>query len=121
MKLFVYGTLKRGYSNHFLLIEHHAKFLGEDKVQGYGVYGNLPLAGPSKNTILDGEVYDDISPELWDILDVIEHAYNREIITTENGHEAVMFISKYMPSILGRIPPFKIHSHWPNDHYWRTQ
>ena len=62
MLVFTYGTLKKGFHNHYLLED--SKFIGEAVTKNkYGLYpsvcGSFPFALKSKNDIeIIGEVYD---------------------------------------------------------------
>ena len=53
-KLFVYGTLKRGFINNGVLTEGGAKFVQEDRIPDHGVYSFWPVAGPATGTFLEG-------------------------------------------------------------------
>ena len=57
MKLFVYGTLKRGKSAHSLM--KHCEFLGETILPGYSLYrqGGLPVLVIDHVNTVTGEVY----------------------------------------------------------------
>ncbi len=68
--VFVYGTLKRGFSLHKYLAE--AKFLGEAKLSGYEMYdlGWYPGIKSGKGEIY-GEVYE-VEPGTLAVLDEIE-------------------------------------------------
>lgn len=61
MKVFVYGTLKRGHGNNRCL--QGGTFLIEGKVQGYKLHyssggSGFPVASPSKNDLILGEIWD---------------------------------------------------------------
>jgi gamma-glutamylcyclotransferase (GGCT)/AIG2-like uncharacterized protein YtfP len=55
MKLFVYGTLKQGRSNHRLM--HGAKFLGKAYILGYQLH-QCPAITPKEGGIVYGELYE---------------------------------------------------------------
>ncbi|HXH49348.1 MAG TPA: gamma-glutamylcyclotransferase family protein [Terriglobia bacterium] len=59
-RLFVYGTLRRGFRAHKLLQRHHARFLGNGHVQGrlynLGEYPGAKWSGTPGERV-QGEVY----------------------------------------------------------------
>jgi gamma-glutamylcyclotransferase (GGCT)/AIG2-like uncharacterized protein YtfP len=87
--VFVYGTLKRGYGNHHLLMEEI--FLGEGETEDdYHLQGDsIPYAVPSayvpKGTIkapIKGEIYHVVNPKTMRQLDILEgngHFYFRNL------------------------------------------
>jgi gamma-glutamylcyclotransferase (GGCT)/AIG2-like uncharacterized protein YtfP len=65
-KVFVYGTLRRGYQLHEHLLEPRSRYLGPGKIRGrlydLGEYpGALPADGPGD--VVAGEVYELTDPE----------------------------------------------------------
>jgi len=59
--LFVYGSLKRGCYNNYLLREGGAKFLGEMELKGYELYtthGYYPYMVESNNSKVKGELWE---------------------------------------------------------------
>lgn len=75
MKLFVYGTLKRGYGNHRLM--HGAKFLGEAIIEGHVIhdFGGCPGIRPAeKKYHVSGELYE-ITEDMLPRLDRLEGHY----------------------------------------------
>lgn len=89
MKVFVYGTLKRGHHNHHILERHGAKFVGERIVPGFKIddySGAFPVAWPDVKANLSGEVYE-INTDCLDHLDYLEsngHMYRRTDLTGED-------------------------------------
>jgi gamma-glutamylcyclotransferase (GGCT)/AIG2-like uncharacterized protein YtfP len=79
VKLFVYGTLKRGYGlNRYLKT---SDFLGVEVVEGFTLYSNGGFPYMVKGDgVVYGEVYEVSDKDVMDILDVIEGAYRRENI-----------------------------------------
>lgn len=80
MKVFVYGTLKKGYGNNVLL--NGTKFIEERTLKGYKLYdAGFPVAAPSEGNSIKGEVYElpENSPNLqWlDRLEGNGRMYNR--------------------------------------------
>ncbi|NAW87875.1 gamma-glutamylcyclotransferase [Photobacterium halotolerans] len=88
-RVFVYGSLRRGQSNHGLL--SRARYLGECQLAGYAMYNLGPypaaLKQPGSEGVLFGEVYDvdaDTFREL-DILEGLGEEYCREQVETSFG------------------------------------
>lgn len=97
MKLFVYGTLKRGECNNDLLVQYGAKFVQQDKVANHGIYGIWPIAGVADGVTLEGEVWNNISAKLWKRLDLLEMGYNRKEAVTVDGHTVTLYLYRYIP------------------------
>ena len=104
-KVAVYGSLRKGMHNHYLL--GNSKFLGKAKGSGLVMYsmGGFPAVVPSGNdheTIVV-ELYE-VSPQVLEILDRLEgypEWYNRKVHTfiTEEGtkEEAqIYFMSRFI-------------------------
>lgn len=97
-KVFVYGTLKKGYGNHSLLRE--AKFIGEAlTLKRFRLFDvGFPYAVPSqRGARLKGEVYEVNSPEIMKALDWLEgypSHYKRQVIMVEleNGQKIEAWI-----------------------------
>ena len=62
MRLFLYGTLMKGHSNHHLLQEVGAKFIGKAYVKDKDLYFVYPNSFPA---IVDGKNI--VFGEVWDI------------------------------------------------------
>ena len=90
--LFVYGTLKRGHRNNDFLFD--ATYVGTDAVQDYAT-PLAPMATPHAGLTLRGEVYTDITPEMWRRLDLLEAAYTPTPVTTRHGREAILYVIRY--------------------------
>lgn len=99
MKLFVYGTLKKGFSNHYLLEDctpiHDKVCLG-----GYKMYslGGFPCIKEAETTdVVEGEVYD-VPSGRWPILDRLEgvpHMYHRKsenIMFEQDSEEVEVYV-----------------------------
>jgi gamma-glutamylcyclotransferase (GGCT)/AIG2-like uncharacterized protein YtfP len=73
MKLFVYGTLKKGHYNHRIL--ERSKFIRKDHIPGYTLYdtGHYPVAIKSEiaSHFIEGEIYE-IDHETWSIVNEME-------------------------------------------------
>lgn len=79
--LFVYGTLKRGGSRHWIL--HDFPFLGRARAEGFALYDLFfyPAMVPGDGVVY-GEVYE-VSDEALKALDFVEGVpvlYRRELI-----------------------------------------
>lgn len=97
IKVFVYGTLKRGYGNHRLLAGRSI-FIGDDSIAGKLFdLGPFPAAQKGEGKIY-GEVWM-IGPHTLKSLDTLEghpEFYKREPVTTQAGHEAWVY---FMPEL----------------------
>lgn len=95
MKVFVYGTLKKGYGNNYLLSS--STLLCEDIVEGFELkYHGYPVAKANADAAIHGEVWDigDCSRTLsnLDWLEGVPVLYTREVVTTKGGHECSMYV-----------------------------
>ncbi len=75
MNVFVYGSLKMGCENHYLLEKEFVAFVGEGYVKGYSLYDVLStvcmIESENENDIVYGEVYD-VSPKDIKAIDYFE-------------------------------------------------
>jgi gamma-glutamylcyclotransferase (GGCT)/AIG2-like uncharacterized protein YtfP len=82
MYAFVYGTLKKGFPNHFLLQQAKATLVADHVVvSGYRLdnAGAFPVARPEAGSSIVGEIYE-VSDQCVRELDHLEsegHMYNR--------------------------------------------
>lgn len=83
MKVFVYGTLKRGYWNNRLLF--NCEYVKDHTLNGYKLYNaGFPVATPAEGCSVVGEVFEipkDIEPQVIASLDRLEGVptmYTRE-------------------------------------------
>jgi len=79
-KLFVYGTLKKGFNNHRII--EGSKYLGMHWLNNYGIFdlGFYPGIRPRQGGVVYGELYE-IDDELFPRLDRLEgtpYLYTRE-------------------------------------------
>lgn len=103
-RVFVYGTLKKGFGNHRLL--ENAKYVGEAETV-FPVYtmfdiGSFPGVVQGGETMIKGEVYD-VNDEEFANLDRLEgypSMYTREEIDTTKG-KAWMYLWNYDTNNLG--------------------
>ena len=94
MKLVVYGTLKYGYSNHYML--GYATRLENQVVDGFVMYGNnfadFPIVVAGEGTIT-AEVYDIKDKRCVHSIHMMELAFGYMATETEHGriyvHEKV--------------------------------
>jgi gamma-glutamylcyclotransferase (GGCT)/AIG2-like uncharacterized protein YtfP len=103
MKVFVYGTLKKGFYNDYVL--EGSKFLGKVKLKvpfkmyDLGQFPALVLATNEKQNTIEGEVYE-IDKETLKSLDALEGyplLYDRGLIKTKYG-KSIVYYMKGLPS-----------------------
>lgn len=96
-KLFVYGTLKKGYTNHYILEMLGAELIGKAMLPNSELYvGRLPdcrrlpylIKGDDK---VSGELYHVPKKALkyLDIFEGVPHFYNREKLTVTTRDDKV--------------------------------
>ena len=101
MKVFVYGTLKKGYGNHRLLESVNASLLGPDVIAGRlysGPWFPMLVAPEELGELVEGEVYE--IPEehesaallRLDTLEGVPHLYQRIETTTAKGHKVFAYL-----------------------------
>lgn len=94
MKVFVYGTLKAGMPNNYLLAS--AQFMGKDEAPGVLYSGSsFPMAVPCPNEErkIQGEVYD-VDGETLQRLDALEghpRMYTRTPVRLSSGKKASIY------------------------------
>lgn len=95
-QVFVYGTLKRGYSNHAVMTDAGGVFRGETVIQDYSCINTpwFPYAVPEKGSFLEGEVYEVEDLEILDHLEGYPHLYNRQITQSRFGDVWIYFCEK---------------------------
>jgi len=100
---FMYGSLRRGMYNHYIL-EDKSKFIANAKLTGYKLisFGTFPAIIPSENGIVVGELFKITDDETIKTIDFMEvgHGYKRtfKIIKDVFGHEhEVIFYEKKYP------------------------
>ncbi len=101
-KLFVYGTLKKGFPLHHYL--SHARFLGEASLKGFQMYdlGWYPGIVPGEGVVY-GEVYE-VGPATLALLDEVEEEYERKLleIVFPSGEKTEAFVYIYQGDIKGK-------------------
>lgn len=111
IRVFVYGTLKRGHGNHGLLDRDDVEFLGYDSVTGHYKLLNLgSIPGvfdcEEKTSTIYGEVYA-VAPEVLSSLDLLEghpDFYQRRKLWT-NRQNVRVWMYHCMADVLGRECP----------------
>lgn len=103
MKVFVYGTLKKGFGNHVLLSE--SQCLGPDSLKNYSMFslGYFPAIRKGEGTVY-GEVYE-VTPEQLQRLDRLEgHPtfYERIPVVTNGNQEVQVYV---MEKVVGQPIP----------------
>jgi gamma-glutamylcyclotransferase (GGCT)/AIG2-like uncharacterized protein YtfP len=104
--LFVYGTLKRGGSNHHWL--QGAGWRGRARLAGHRLHnlGDYPMAVPGRG-VVHGEVYavDDAALARLDRLEDVPNEYQRRICPLEDGRQGwVYFGTASQVRGLPRVP-----------------
>lgn len=92
MKVFVYGTLKKGRENHRWL--RGSSFIQEDTLKGASMYSLTAFPAvvfDDKNSVVKGEVYEVENLDQLDRLEGYPHLYNRREVVTEQGHQATVY------------------------------
>jgi len=87
MRLFTYGSLRRGYSNHHLLLSLGARFFDNGNLQAELLPTQYPFPAVKEGLgLVHGEVYD-LSDEAFERLDFFEgnpdFYQRRDAVTTE--------------------------------------
>lgn len=105
MKVFVYGTLKQGFSNHHWMLEAGGKLICEASLFGFEMYslGAFPAAVPGIGRI-EGEVYEVEDISILDTLEGYPHFYNRTLAETQEGLAWVYFLERNQISKQHIIP-----------------
>ncbi len=121
MRVAVYGTLKRGYSNNRCL--HGAAFIREDRVNNFMLKNSgFPAALPQDNSMISVEVFDIGDPTRDpDARRILEHCdmlegydptskhnnfYIREEVETLTGEHVHMYV--------GHPDSFEHNADWPH-------
>lgn len=107
-RIFVYGTLRKGGSNHRLL--EKSKFVGVHITQNeYTMvdFGPFPALLEEGVTPITGEVYEIDNPTALaiDRLEGYPHLYQRKVIDTEYGKALVYYIEDISEYSRGRALP----------------
>ena len=111
MKVFVYGTLKKGFGNHYLL--SNSKLLGDSYTkQAYDLYnlGYYPAMTDNGNYIIKGELYEVDKDTLYrlDMLEGEGYLYLRkkiEVYCNGISENCFTYIIKSKPQRYKSIEP----------------
>jgi len=92
LRVFVYGTLRKGQYNHYLLDK--ARFIKDTRVDGFQMFsrGFFPFLYEGEGSIV-AELYE-INQRIFFSLDLLEgypHHYQRKIVSDVNGDEAWIY------------------------------
>jgi gamma-glutamylcyclotransferase (GGCT)/AIG2-like uncharacterized protein YtfP len=97
--VFVYGTLKQGYSNNYHLQNKNSEFIKNTSIKDYKMYKPknmlFPFILPSKDGLVEGELWKVTSNKVISSLDILEgipYLYTRQLIETETGEKAYVYI-----------------------------
>ena len=118
MKLFVYGTLKKGGSNHGFLTETNSKFLCNYEMKGFDLidlgYG-FPYMMTGNGSVL-GEVYE-INQKALDSIDRLEgHPFHyKRYLTNFNKQVAEMYYYLSRFDIMPTKAKIVKDGYWPID------
>lgn len=112
-KLFVYGTLKSGFSNNRILTQFGGTFKVRDSICGYAMWdmGTFPalIECVAKASTVWGEVWD-VNQQVLDACDILEGVdngfYKRVVVTTSGKHEVFVYTReigklKFYPRVQG--------------------
>ncbi len=93
-RVFVYGTLKRGFWNHRLLSDGRACFIGRDRVKGQmHSLGAFPSVALTTKGTVHGEVYEVTADTLarLDLIEGVPRFYQRTRVRMSTGMEAWIY------------------------------
>lgn len=103
IRLFVYGTLKRGCNNHWLLQELDADFIGRAWVNDYTILIKaLPYMVPKQGCITHGEIYE-IDKNKLQVIDEFEghpNLYQRKKVTAHLQNNKLIKAYAYIATYL---------------------
>lgn len=116
MKVFVYGTLKRGEGNHGILVRSNAKFLAEceTKHPDFLMFdtGYYPAVVPyphseGRGTTIKGEVYEVEHLDNLDALEGYPDLYVRGQVPLSSGDNAWIYLYNHPITHLDSVPDGK--------------
>lgn len=98
IRIFVYGTLKRGFYNHYLI--ENEKFLGEHCVYGYTLYEVPGFAYPfmvkSDGGFVKGEVWE-VAMDVFEIIRRMEESAGYRVKSIGKNLFAFVFPKSQLP------------------------
>jgi gamma-glutamylaminecyclotransferase len=97
MKIFVYGTLLRGFGNWRWALKDRAQFVKEDSIRGFTMVrlGGFPGIITIGNGVVMGEVFEFDDDKVLADLDRLEghpRFYKRTPIKTESGEQVEVYV-----------------------------
>lgn len=100
LKLFVYGTLRRGEHAHYMLSQRDAKFLKECKTHSrYHLYDQGAFPGMVENELEEGGVHGELFEITRDVLRVTDYyegvshgLFRQAFIELEDGEKAIAYL-----------------------------
>ena len=112
--IFVYGTLKKGFNNNYLL--NNSKFIGEAiTIEKYALYqSGIPFVIKDKSVSkIHGEVYS-VDSETLNILDDLEghpNCYKREeiFVSLRQNNEKIKAWIYFYPKAIGELVPTGVY------------
>jgi gamma-glutamylaminecyclotransferase len=93
--VFVYGSLKRGFHNHSVMVASGGQLIAKDSIPA-GMFkmldlGAFPALVEADGGPITGEVYRVATLERLDMLEGYPRFYNRRIVTTDSGQRAWIY------------------------------
>ena len=104
IRVFVYGTLKRGFiNNHILLRCPQEKNFTLDNFAMYNYHKAFPMIIEQKGNIVKGETYnvDVITFNMIDKLEGVPYFYNKKKVKVRGGREGWIYYG-YKEKVQGR-------------------
>lgn len=94
MLAFVYGTLKQGFGNNYIINKENS-YKGVDKVKDHTLIlsTGFPYMIPAEGLSVQGELYevDEDTIKMLDALEGFPHHYQKKFIRTEEGNIAFTY------------------------------
>lgn len=122
VNVFVYGTLKRGESNHSVMEKAEGVFQKEVSVKGIAIVNTpwYPLAFKFASDDMDaqGELYT-VPFNKLDVLDTLEgypHLYDRIAIETTSGEKAIVYTYNDEDQIKSYMVKYGLIRSWKGNH-----
>lgn len=108
MKVFTYGSLKRGFGNHYVMLRAGGRYIGEDAVGArlHAYCRAFPAACLDGTSTTWGEIYEVDATGLY-FLDRLESEgsfYHRRVVKTFKGEDVSIYIMKE-DEIKGEVIP----------------
>jgi gamma-glutamylcyclotransferase (GGCT)/AIG2-like uncharacterized protein YtfP len=100
-RIFVYGSLKRGYRLHRSMVKHGCQYAEDAELHGYTLYAwtrngkidGIAYMAPKKGGVVKGEIL--LVPESTIVrMDGIERMYERTPVTLADGTAAEAYVAR---------------------------